>query len=339
VPAAGTAQLSGRGPDVLVGGTPRSGTTLAQRLACEIDGVRVPPESHFLPAFLSRLLGGYRFPLDRAALVEALSAYVSLGYITVDVGATADRLGGACSSPMTLFRAILDEATGAPAVVGDKSPLNIRWWRLAAKLSPTTQFVFVVRHPHAVVSSLMEMHWRPKTVLKGAIRWRGEQELIRRAARQLGGRATVIRYEDMLDDAAGVRSHLAAFLGREETSDTRMTFDGAALFRPDETWKARALGPIDPNRAMRWQEVLDPTDVMTVSLACAAEMRRWGYAVPPARSASGSRSARVEVEAMRWRLQQRVREGYRELALGAAAAPGPGATAGRALWRIARPVL
>ena len=39
-------------------GTPRSGTIVTQRLCCELPGVVMPPETHFLHLFASRAPGG-----------------------------------------------------------------------------------------------------------------------------------------------------------------------------------------------------------------------------------------------------------------------------------------
>src|SRR5262245_51226417 len=52
----------------LIVGTPRSGTTLVQRLATELPGVRVPPETHFFPHFGSDLIKRTSFPLDAGGI-------------------------------------------------------------------------------------------------------------------------------------------------------------------------------------------------------------------------------------------------------------------------------
>jgi len=51
-----TPEVGRRGPDFLIVGSARSGTTLVQRLACELPGVAMPPETHFFDIFLRRLL-------------------------------------------------------------------------------------------------------------------------------------------------------------------------------------------------------------------------------------------------------------------------------------------
>lgn len=40
-------------PAFLIVGTPRSGTTLVQRLASELPGVAIPPETHFFSLFVA----------------------------------------------------------------------------------------------------------------------------------------------------------------------------------------------------------------------------------------------------------------------------------------------
>ena len=76
----GDVPASTAGPRVrfLVVGSPRSGTTLVQRLACEIPGVRMPAETHFFSQFATGLLARRSFPLTGEALVDEIGRFASL---------------------------------------------------------------------------------------------------------------------------------------------------------------------------------------------------------------------------------------------------------------------
>ena len=53
-----------RDVDFLIVGTPRSGTTLVQRLACELPGVGMPRETEFWLGYRSSPLRTASFPLE-----------------------------------------------------------------------------------------------------------------------------------------------------------------------------------------------------------------------------------------------------------------------------------
>ena len=92
--------------DFMIVGTPRSGTTLIQRLACEIPGVVVPPETHFFVHFYPKLLSASDFPLSATELRTALRAYASLPTsegLQVDEEAVGALLKWHSEGPIDLF--------------------------------------------------------------------------------------------------------------------------------------------------------------------------------------------------------------------------------------------
>ena len=101
--------------DFLVVGSPRSGTTLVQRLACEIPGVAMPPETHFFPEVMGELVESGAFPLAEPDVRRLLEGYLSVPANTgmnLDVDAVVGALGGTCRSPMQLFTAIVVQLAG-----------------------------------------------------------------------------------------------------------------------------------------------------------------------------------------------------------------------------------
>ncbi|MGH9018593.1 MAG: sulfotransferase, partial [Acidimicrobiales bacterium] len=114
----------------LVVGSPRSGTTLVQRLACEIPGVAMPPETHFFTRFAPHLVDHYRFPLRGPALVAAVADFAALHTegLAVDVDAVVDDMQGTCTRPLQLFDALVRHLAGPAQVWGEKTPGHLVWW-------------------------------------------------------------------------------------------------------------------------------------------------------------------------------------------------------------------
>ena len=158
-----TAEAPGSAVRFLVVGSPRSGTTLVQRLACEIPGVRMPPETHFFTRYAVGLMARRQFPLDAEALAEEIRLFAGgdqVGGLDVDVAAVVDDLGGTCARPFDLFDALVRYLAGPAEVWGEKTPNHLVWWRPISEASPTISFVVVVRDPRAVVASNLAMPWR-----------------------------------------------------------------------------------------------------------------------------------------------------------------------------------
>jgi hypothetical protein len=154
----------------LVVGSPRSGTTLVQRLACEIPGVRMPPETHFFTRFAVGLMARRHFPLDTAALADEIRLFAASDYasgLEIDVETVVTDLGGTCAGPFELFAALVRHLAGPAEIWGEKTPNHLVWWRPISRASPQTSFVAVVRDPRAVVSSNLDMPWRDDTTLPG----------------------------------------------------------------------------------------------------------------------------------------------------------------------------
>ncbi|MGH9892890.1 MAG: sulfotransferase, partial [bacterium] len=149
-------------PEFLIVGTPRSGTTLVQRLACELSAVVVPPETHFFSDFYPRLKRRHSFPLDEASLRQALGSYLkmktSLG-LKLEVDDVVATLDGWCRSPLDLYGAITLRLAGGAELVGEKTPDHLRWWQPLATSLPHLRIVAVTRDPRGVVASRIQAGW------------------------------------------------------------------------------------------------------------------------------------------------------------------------------------
>jgi hypothetical protein len=270
-------------PAFLIVGTPRSGTTLIQRLASELEGVRVPPETHFFARFYPRLFR-WRFPLAGDDLVHALDVFASTKRVAeaqLDVQRTVERLNGTASGPLQLFAAVIEEMSGGTArVYGEKTPVHLLWWRTLAAAVPTLRVLAVVRDPRAVIASWLATSWRPKrrdAYAQLAERWRFDQQQISKAAEVLGPkRCLVLRYEDVVADADSARASIATLLGIAHDAPLRAP-QADQLFLSWETWKARAMQEVTTDRVDVWRSSLPEHQARRIEAICRGGMRRFGY--------------------------------------------------------------
>jgi Sulfotransferase family len=288
----------------MIVGTPRSGTTLVQRLASELPGVRVPPETHFFRSFVPGLLKRRVLPLRRAEIVRELEAFLELDTsrgLELQPEAVADRLDGRCSTVTELFAALVRELAGDGRLYGEKTPSHLRWWPLLTRWMPELRLVFVVRDPRAVVASYFSA-WgvRPHAVV--AERWAIDQEQVALAERSLGDAGClVLRYEDVVCDAEASRRRLAAFLG----ASCKSTAVAAPLSLPWETWKAGAAEPVRGDRTDAWRGTLPARVWNDIEAITGGEMVRFGYT--PDRSGTHALDPARRAQRRRYRLD-RIRE-------------------------------
>lgn len=269
-------------PHFMVVGSPRSGTTLVQRLASELQGVQVTMETNFFPAFYLRVLRYEHFPLSRARVQVLLREYMrrrKLKDFRLDVEAIANRLGECCDSPWSLFSEVVTDLAPDADLIGEKTPHHLRWWRPISHVSPFLKFVFVLRDPRAVVASTVAAPFAIKNVaLLAAERLEDLIELDLAMGTLTPDRALLLRYEDVVSDPGLARSRLADFLGVPRSWEPIGQTSNAQLFLPSESdWKEQALAPVDASRSQNWRRRLDRREIRQVEAIVGSQFEQHGY--------------------------------------------------------------
>lgn len=268
--------------DFVIVGTPRSGTTLVQRLACELRRTRVPPETQFFWKFGPRLLDRRTFPLNEQAIREEVAAFLDLKNsksFRLDADAVIAELGGRCEHIIDLYSVFVRQLAGDAEVFGEKTPQHLMWWRGLTEAMPQLKLIGVVRDPRAVVASNLKAAWSGHSHFQLAERWSFEQRQLLRAQKRLGeDRCLLLRYEDVVADPMAAKQGLSVFLGVPLSVGSSEITDRGQIFHSWETWKANATGPVVVSRALAWRDELMPSQAADVTAVCRREMTRFGYA-------------------------------------------------------------
>jgi len=199
-------------------GTPRSGTTLVQRLVSEWTGALIPPETHFWPEFAHPLWSRHEFPVSRAGVEAELRQWPRLteilGELDLDLADVMAELDDPCERMWDLFAAIVRTLAGRGDLYGEKSPRNLIWWRVLARDVPELKFIAVVRDPRAVVASATTVPFGSDSHVVRAEEWRADQRLLHDAVQALPTRRLlVVRYEELVTDLAAADRRVCDFLG------------------------------------------------------------------------------------------------------------------------------
>jgi hypothetical protein len=273
-------------PSFLVVGTPRSGTTLLQRLASELPGVRVTPETHFFSVFYDAVLRGVPMPLSQDDLARVVRAYRDLPVtegLDIDPEAVVAGLDGSCQSAWELFGAVVRQLAVDATIVGEKTPNHLRWWRPLTEASPALRVVAIVRDPRAVAASSLDVPFGMTSPMLVAAQWLEDLRDLTMATRVLEpARLLRLRYEDVVEAPARAKAQLASFLSVRENGEADVRNPPDGLFASWESgWKSRAVGPVDAERTHAWRTRLSSDQVAKVELIAHQGMRECGY--PPVR--------------------------------------------------------
>jgi hypothetical protein len=291
-------------------GTPRSGTTLVQRLSEQLPGVRTPPETQFLSRVAYGALRPTDFPLAGNELRRALEEFAAFhraAEITVDVDAIVALLDGRAATVVDLFEAIVAIMAGPAPCRGEKTPEHLWWWRVLTEARPALKVVAVERDPRAVVASNLAMPFGMRHVELLAERWAADQQLVRAAAASLDReRFLALRYEDVVRDVDEARAALATLLGTADASEIGQGGTRAVPRAPGEHWKDRTDGDIDSTRVDAWRDVLDDAQIACVEARCADGMAALRYEPGGAPRVRTSLAARVRVARFRRARAQRI---------------------------------
>ena len=265
----------------LIVGLARSGTTLSQRLAAEIDGVWVARETHFWSRYLH---SDHRFGsrhVTRPAVRKLLSEMQrpdELIALTADEGATIlARVAPEGCTPWELFANVVDSLSpDGPQTLGEKTPAHAGMATRLLAEQPALKVVAIVRDPRAIFASMLSVPWGLRDSQRLAWRWRLIYERLLADVDAFGRhRVMLVRYEDIVADPAGYQADLAAFLD-VPLQVSAMKDD--ELFLAGETWKQRALEAPDANRIDAWREHLAAADVALIERITAPVATPLGYA-------------------------------------------------------------
>lgn len=272
------------GVGFLIGGLARSGTTLVQRLCCELSSVWVPPETHFWPSS-EGLEAAIEFPLQGGARIDAVEQVardlagrgvgIQVSDVLESLAAYDRRIG-----LWTLFESVVT-ALSPPdrRMLGEKTPQHLLWWEQLSGVVPDLRFLTVVRDPRAALRSHRSVTWGETDAYALAERWLAYQRAATDALRLLGPeRVLALRYEDVAAHPEGTRSDIARFLAVPDEVKL-LTDDVLAvnpLFPGQETWKARALESVEAEQRPA-TEGPPAEDIRIIESICSPLMQAAGY--------------------------------------------------------------
>jgi len=162
---------------------------------------------------------------------------------------------------------------------GDKTPYYVEHLAEVRRVFPEARVVNLVRDGRDVALSLLGVPFGPANVWAAAHQWRSAVRAVDRDAAWLGDDLLTVRYEDLVEDPAGVVPEICRFLeityepgmlAVEETPPDR-------LASGQEAWFTELYAGITAASVGKWRRQMRPSDVALFESIAAAELKRHGY--------------------------------------------------------------
>jgi len=298
---------------VIIGGCPRSGTTLLRSM------LHAHPE-HAVPARETRFVleswarrtrfGDQRKQRNR----RRLARWIFLGKerhaerLGLDPEEAMGRLIGAPPTLGSLLAecfAMFAEQHGKPRW-GDKRPLYAVWIATIFALFPSAQFIHVVRDPRACAASLRRLKWYGGDIVPSLEYWEASLLAVDAMRPELAADQLLeVRYEDLVLEPAEALARVAGFLGSaadEDTVDQMLRYHELGEKRRGP-YHRNLKRPLDASRVSGWSESLSKPEIAFIEEATLPLMDRWDYEP----SSEGTPSPSELFDRLRVRRRQRAR--------------------------------
>ena len=258
-------------------GSARSGTTLLRLMLNAHPEIAVPPESRFIVE-----LWEGRDEISASGFVERLASHGRFRTWDMPIEVVREELEGRARVTYRDAIAVTFETYArlqGKNRWGDKTPRYIEHIPFLARLFPDSRFIHLIRDGRNVALSYADVPFGPKTVAKAARLWAHRVSCGLRDGRALeAGRYIEIRYEDLVEDAAGEAKDICEFLD--------VTFDPGMLDHTQRTrdavlprasrYNPNVTEPPKPN-VRSWKEAMPPFHVEVFESVAGGVLSELGY--------------------------------------------------------------
>lgn len=274
------------GRPIIIGGCPRSGTTLLRTMLHCHPEVAIPRETRFvLEAWLRRRRFG---DLRREDNRRRLAGWVfkrdksQANRLGLDADEAIERLVAApptLGSMLATCFVMFAERLGRPRW-GDKRPMYAARMAAIWDLFPDAQFIHVVRDPRACVVSLRKLGWYDGQIAPAAELWERSIIAVNSWRPKLGADQLLeVRYEDLVTEPRETLTRVAAFatLAADDDALERMLSYHELEERRSQRYHSNLSRPLDPTRLLAWNDDLEKPEIAFIEEAARPLMRQWGY--------------------------------------------------------------
>lgn len=271
---------------VIIGGCPRSGTTLLRTMLHCHPEIAIPRETRFvLESWLQRTKFG---DLEDITNRHRLASWIfkrkesQANRLGLDEKEAIERLVAApptLGSLLATCFVMYAERNGKPRW-GDKRPMYAARMSAIWDLFPDAQFIHVVRDPRACVASVRKLGWYNGQIAPALELWERSIHTVNAWRPKLAADQLLeVKYEDLVTAPEETLTRVATFAGLAAGDDARKQMLRYHEFEEtrSERYHANLSRPLDPTRLSGWTETLTKAEIAFAEEAAGPLMRQWGY--------------------------------------------------------------
>ena len=269
---------------VFITGCPRSGTTMLASILGNGDSCVVAPESHFFIDFIYKHLPNDSAIASKAELITFFNNNYRFKQWRIEasnIKISPENINSSnyiaiIENTIKLFAEKYSKPTDSEIIRVDHTPSNIKDFDTINELFPKSKFIFLVRDPRAVFSSIKRLDWGPNSSLKLSKLWIEYAAAYFAVKSRYQNRIFLIRYEDIINNPQPQIKKLFDFIGIEY-NDAVLEGDGFNV--PEYTASQHALvgKTLDKNRIDKWKKEIKKEDVQIIESQCRAVMHAFNY--------------------------------------------------------------
>lgn len=270
---------------VFVVGAPRSGTTWLQLLLAQSSNVATAQETHLFSGYLKSMLSSW--DRDEATIGGRRQIGLPTLYSRQEFVGLVREIARGCLAK-------IGERNAGAAVILEKTPDHLHFWRVILQLFPDAYFIHVVRDPRSVAASRKAAGrdwgsgWASSNVHKAAKKW-VRMLMEGRSIEAATERYREVRYEDLLERGPEILRDLFAWLRipeslehcehlvqrlsienlRDDYSEIQQPWDLSN--EPSEFFRK--------GNAESWREELSPMELFAIESCAESAMKRSGYSL------------------------------------------------------------
>ncbi len=235
---------------VMIGGMPRSGTTLLARVVSENLGIPFSPETHYFTyAYRDGALSPEQLPKEILAESRVAAAYRCIE--------------GQPRSVQT-FRTLLRKSLGVSHVLGEKTPAHLTAFADILSQDENVICVVILRDFFEITESLKKVYWNTASFRSNLKRCARYHRTAFRTQRRFPDRVIMLDYQDLCKNEEAVVAALSARLPHGRCTETQRFFDPEL-----EPWKQDALrAPEARSRKVPFRRIPEWVLARVVHLTC-----------------------------------------------------------------------
>ncbi len=266
----------------MVGGCPRSGTTLFGSMLHSHPLLAMPPETRFV-------VEGYKKRKDFGDLAEESGRLAYAKWVVAGKGTRFRQLGLAkepvvsavVAAPPTigsLAGTVLGQFAAAhgKARWGDKRPKHVEILPTIFAMFPDAQFIHLIRDARGCTASLKQLGWWDYGAVESLERWQRSIDAGLQARSWCRpDQYLEVRYEDLVASPVSELRRVCEFLGIDYADEMLAHESGAALI--DKGYHERVAQPVDDKAVSKWRQVLTPEELALVEEKVGDLLDEFGY--------------------------------------------------------------